>query len=75
MGYSPWGHKESDTTECIHTHTHTHTRTHTHAHTHTHLTLYLGNNKRRDISGQPGSGPPGWEPPACGIIRGLRCPS
>ena len=26
MGYSPWGHKESDTTE---THTHTHTHTHT----------------------------------------------
>ena len=34
MGYSPWGHKESDTTEqlslsekCTHTHTHTHTHT------------------------------------------------
>ena len=25
MGYSPWGHKESDTTEHTHTHTHTHT--------------------------------------------------
>ena len=25
MGYSPWGHKESDTTELLtHTHTHTH---------------------------------------------------
>ena len=26
-GYSPWGHKKSDTTEhtCTHTHTHTHT--------------------------------------------------
>ena len=24
-GYSPWGHKESDTTVCKHTHTHTHT--------------------------------------------------
>ena len=23
-GYSPWGHKESDTTEQLHTHTHTH---------------------------------------------------
>ena len=23
-GYSPWGHKESDTTECLSTHTHTH---------------------------------------------------
>ena len=29
MGYSPWGHKESDTTEAtLHTHTHTHTHTH-----------------------------------------------
>ena len=25
-GYSPWGRKESDTTEYAHTHTHTHTR-------------------------------------------------
>ena len=25
-GYSAWGYKESDTTECTHTHTHTHTR-------------------------------------------------
>ena len=24
-GYSPWGHKESDTTEQLNTHTHTHT--------------------------------------------------
>ena len=29
MGYSPWGHKDSDTTEATeHTHTHTHTHTH-----------------------------------------------
>ena len=34
-GYSPWGHKESDTTEPL---THTHTRTHTHTHT---LSLFL----------------------------------
>ena len=27
--YSPWGHKESDTTELSLTHTHTHARTHT----------------------------------------------
>ena len=35
MGYSPWGHKELDTTEqqsvcllaCAHAHTHTHTHT------------------------------------------------
>ena len=26
-GYSPWGHKESDITECACTHTHTHTHT------------------------------------------------
>ena len=26
-GYSPWGHKESDTTEWLNTHTHTHTHT------------------------------------------------
>ena len=32
MGYSPWGCKESDTTEHVHTHT-THTHTHVHAHT------------------------------------------
>ena len=25
VGYSPWGHKEPDTTEHTHTHTHTHT--------------------------------------------------
>ena len=28
MGYSPWGYKESDTTEPLSTHTHTHTHTH-----------------------------------------------
>ena len=33
MGYCPWGHKDSDMTECTsHTHTHTYTHTkHTHA--------------------------------------------
>ena len=39
MGYSPQGHKGSDTTERLthtHTHIHTHTYTHTHTHTHTH---------------------------------------
>ena len=35
-GYSPWGHKKSDTTE----HTHTHTFTHTHTHTHTLLPIH-----------------------------------
>ena len=34
VGYSPWGHKESDTTECEYTHTHTHT--------HTHIFCFLG---------------------------------
>ena len=28
VGYSPWGHKESDMTEWLSTHTHTHTHTH-----------------------------------------------
>ena len=28
--YGPWGHKESDTTECACTYTHAHTHTHTH---------------------------------------------
>ena len=32
MGYSPWGHKESDTTERL-THTCARTRPHTHTHT------------------------------------------
>ena len=27
--YSPWGHKEADTTEYMHKYTHTHTHTHT----------------------------------------------
>ena len=34
VGYSPWGCKESDTTERVGIHTHTHTNTHTHT-THT----------------------------------------
>ena len=32
MGYSPWGHKELDTTEQLSAHSHTHTHTHTHTH-------------------------------------------
>ena len=31
VGYSPWGRKEMDTTECRHTHTQTHTHTHAQA--------------------------------------------
>ena len=30
VGYSPWGHKESDTTEQLSMHVHTHTHTHIH---------------------------------------------
>ena len=37
-GYSPWGHKELDTTE----HTRAYTHTHMHAHTHTHISSFLG---------------------------------
>ena len=33
MGFSPWGRKESDTTERVHTHARAHTHTHTHTHT------------------------------------------
>ena len=36
VGYSPWGHKESDMTERLSTHMCTHAHTHTHTHTHTH---------------------------------------
>ena len=35
VGYSQWGHKESDMTECMCMHTHT--RAHTHTHTHTQI--------------------------------------
>ena len=35
-GYSPWGHKESDTTDHGHGHTHTHTNTHVHTHAQMH---------------------------------------
>ena len=37
VGYSPWGHNESDVTE----HTHVHTHTHTHTHTEARLTSFL----------------------------------
>ena len=37
MGYSPWGHKESHTTE--QTHAHSSVLTHTHTHTHTQSVL------------------------------------
>ena len=36
MGYSPWGCKESDTTEQLSTYAHAHVYAHTHTHTHTH---------------------------------------
>ena len=38
VGYSPWGRKESDTTERL-------TRTHTHTHTHTHIYASKDNTK------------------------------
>ena len=43
MGYSPWGRKESDTTEAtLHTaHTHTHTHTHVHTPTRPMLVFFL----------------------------------
>ena len=34
VGYSPWGRKESDMTECSCTHTYTNIHVHTHTHTH-----------------------------------------
>ena len=43
-GYSPQGHKKSDTTERLNTLTHTHTHTLTHTHTHTH-SLVIGTQK------------------------------
>ena len=51
-GYSPWGHKVSDTTELLRTltltHTHTHTHSHTHSHTHTHTDSRLGSKLKRN---------------------------
>ena len=46
MGYSPWGRKESDTTEQLHflsiyIYIHTHTHTHTHTYAYLHLYLYI----------------------------------
>ena len=41
-GYSPWGHKVSDTSELLRTHTQTltHRHTHTHVHTLTHTLIH-----------------------------------
>ena len=39
VGYSLWGHKESDTTE--HTHTHTHTHTYEDSYPYLMITVYL----------------------------------
>ena len=38
VGYSPWGHKESNTTKRL---THSHECTHTHMHTHTHTYRHI----------------------------------
>ena len=35
-GYSPWGHKELDMTQCVCVYVRIRARTHTHTHTHTH---------------------------------------
>ena len=40
-GYSPWGYKESDTTEPLSIHMHTHTCTHRHTHIYTHTYVYI----------------------------------
>ena len=40
--YSPWGHKDSDTTESLNTHTHTHT----HKQTRTHVYTYISSSCR-----------------------------
>ena len=50
VGYSPWGHKESDTTEQTHTHTHTHTA-HVHMcctsiHIHIYICIFLQEHKQ-----------------------------
>ena len=49
MSYSPWGHKESDMTECelmnspfLSSPSQTHTNTHTHRHTQTHAHFVSG---------------------------------
>ena len=41
MGYSPWGHKESDATEHDHDEERAHTHTHIHTHTHTHRVRFI----------------------------------
>ena len=40
VGYSPWGHKESDTTEWLSAHVHMHTRTHTHNFSCSHIQMW-----------------------------------
>ena len=40
-GYNPWGHKNSDTTECNITHTLTYKHTHTYTHTCIYIHTYI----------------------------------
>ena len=49
VGYSPWGCKESDTTEQLSTYAHAHVYAHTHTHTHTH-TISKGQRKNLQLS-------------------------
>ena len=57
-GPSPWGHKESDTMECMRMCTHTHTHTHTHPYTpyyHELVTIvmikwFIKKKKKKDLS-------------------------
>ena len=41
VGYSPWDHKELDTTKRTRAHTYTHTHTHTHTHLHLNPIFYI----------------------------------
>ena len=49
MGYSPWGHKESDMTQQL-THTQKRARVHTHTHTHTHTHNVKSPSKEQSFS-------------------------
>ena len=43
MGYSPWGHEESDTHKGLNT-----AHTHTHTHIHTHKYIYVDREIKRE---------------------------
>ena len=51
VGYSPWGCKESDMTECsMHTCARAHIHTHTHTHTHTHMRVCMHTRQQKKIT-------------------------